>query len=172
MPQVLSSQTTQNTDLCSVLWTSERVRDIRKEQELSSQTRPGFFHIHHMQPAKNSETGKSLLHLQSPTASHKHSFPWRSICTDCLPPVQSCRENGQGFADEERTLLSRCSKPEHMHPYFGVVKTVIITELAPVLQDISGKYNPIFVLHRRQHKDSSLQISVKLSWLLKSNLEH
>jgi hypothetical protein len=59
-----------------------------------------------------------------------------------------------------------------MHPYFGVVKTVIITELAPVLQDISGKDNPIFVLHQRQNKDSSLQISVKLSWLLKINLEH
>jgi hypothetical protein len=52
-----------------------------------------------------------------------------------------------------------------------VVKTVIITELVPVLEDISGKDNPIFVLHQRQNKDSSLQISVKLSWLLKSNLE-
>jgi hypothetical protein len=59
-----------------------------------------------------------------------------------------------------------------MHPQFGVVKTVIITELVPVLEDISGKDNPIFVLHQRQSKDSSLQISVKLSWLLKSNLEH
>jgi hypothetical protein len=73
---------------------------------------------------------------------------------------------------KKETLLSRCSKPEHMHPYFGVVKTVIIPELDPVPQDISGKDNPIFVLHQRQNKDSSLQISVKLSWLLKSNLEH
>jgi hypothetical protein len=59
-----------------------------------------------------------------------------------------------------------------MHPYFGVVKTVIITELDQVLQNISGKDNPILVLHQRQNKDSSLQISVKLSWLLKSKLAH
>jgi hypothetical protein len=52
--------------------------------------------------------------------------------------------DGQGFSNEEKTLLSRCSKREHMHPYFGVVKTVIITELTLVLQDISGKDNPMF----------------------------
>jgi hypothetical protein len=53
-----------------------------------------------------------------------------------------------------------------------VVKTVIITELVPVPEDITGKDIPIFVLYQRQNKDSSLQISVKLPWLLKSNLEH